>query len=234
MSELIREFCAENMRLVPEAIRAGAGRVELCDNLAAGGTSPSYGVIRHAVEYAHEHGIAMMAMCRPRGGNFVYTYRERESLADDVRCARSLGVTGVVIGCLALGSDGKLVLDERLLQRLVEEAKGPGQGIAAGHDPVQVTFHMAFDELDSGRQSEAIDTLAGLGIERILTHGGPLSTPIEENLAHLAELVAYANGRLSILPGGGITWQNAKSVAQTLGVREVHGSRIVRLSESAT
>lgn len=97
---LIREFCAENMTLVPSAVRAGARRIELCDNLAVGGTSPSYGVLRAAVSFAHEHGVGVMAMCRPRGGDFVYDERERAMLCDDIRCARALGATGVVFGCL--------------------------------------------------------------------------------------------------------------------------------------
>ena len=70
---LLREFCAENVERVPAAIAAGAGRIELCDNLAVGGTSPSYGVIRAAVAIARQTGAAVMAMARPRGGNFVYS-----------------------------------------------------------------------------------------------------------------------------------------------------------------
>ena len=70
---LLREFCAENMERVPAAVAAGAGRIELCDNLAVGGTSPSVGVVRAAVAFAREHNVAVMAMARPRGGDFVYT-----------------------------------------------------------------------------------------------------------------------------------------------------------------
>ena len=229
MVDLLKEFCAEGMELVPAAVRAGARRIELCDNLAVGGTSPSYGVIRHAVDFAREHDVDVMAMCRPRGGDFVYRGREREALVDDVRCARSLGATGLVFGCLGISEDGKVGLDQELVCRLVEEAKGQGRGIAAGSAPVQITFHMAFDVLDKEAQLVAIDTLAELGVDRILTHGGPLGTSIEQNYERLAELVACANGRLAILPGGGITWKNAQEVAAALGVCEVHGTKVVQL-----
>lgn len=227
---LVREFCAENMTLVPAAIRAGARRIELCDNLAVGGTSPSFGVLRAAVSYAFDHDVDVMAMCRPRGGDFVYDARERAMLCDDIRCARAVGATGVVFGCVRQSTgDVRPMLDLELAKRLVDEAKGLGRGDARGTRTVQVTFHMAFDELGEQDCLAAIDELASLGVERILTHGGKAGTPIEQNLDRLAELVSYAAGRITMLPGGGITWQNAELVAARLGVREVHGTKVVRL-----
>ena len=226
---LLKEFCAENMQQVPAAISAGARRIELCDNLAVGGTTPSYGVIKHAVRLAHAHDVDVMVMCRPRGGNFVYDDTEREMLVDDIRCARSLGATGVVFGCVRQPPNATPALDDELTTQLVLEAKGEGKGIAAGSAPVQVTFHMAFDVLDEPQQRVAIDTLASLGVDRILTHGGPAQTPIDKNLNHLARLIAYAANRVIILPGGGITWKNAERIASTLNVQEVHGTRIVPL-----
>lgn len=225
--DLLREFCAENMTHVPAAVNAGAQRIELCDNLAVGGTSPSYGVIKNAVGFARERGVDIMAMVRPRGGDFVYSKAELQSMLDDLSCARSLGVSGVVFGCLR-ERGGRTVLDLEAIRRLTDAAKGQGLGCAVGTVPVQVTFHMAFDELDAGTQLHAIDELAALGIERVLTHGGPAGTPILDNIDHLRELVAHAHGRLTILPGGGITWQNAEHVASLLGVSELHGTRIVR------
>ena len=228
---LLREFCAENMERVPAAIAAGAGRVELCDNLAVGGTSPSYGVIRAAVAIARQTGAAVMAMARPRGGNFVYSADEEQMMLDDVAMARSLGVTGVVFGCLAADpATGELVVDRAMTERLVTAAHGAladeaGEPIA----PVAVTFHMAFDELAEKNQLAAIDFLAGLGVERILTHGGTAGTPIADNLNHLRRLIDHAAGRIIILPGGGITHENAEAVAEALGVHEVHGTKIVKL-----
>ena len=225
--ELLREFCAENMTHVPAAIEAGARRIELCDNLAVGGTTPSYGVIKAAVAFAREHDVDVMAMVRPRGGNFFYHEAELQSMLDDLSLARWLGVAGVVFGCLR-ERGGHTALDLEAVRRLTDGAKGPGTGCAAGTPPVAITFHMAFDELDAEAQLQAIDELATLGVERVLTHGGPAGTPILDNIDHIHELVGHAHGRLTIMPGGGITWQNAEHVASLLGVHELHGTKIVR------
>ncbi len=225
--ELLREFCAENMTHVPAAIEAGARRIELCDNLAVGGTTPSYGVIKAAVAFAREHDVDVMAMVRPRGGNFFYHEAELQSMLEDLSLARRLGVTGVVFGCLR-ERGGHTALDLEAIRRLTDAAKGNGAGRAVGTVPVEVTFHMAFDELGAETQLQAIDELAALGIERVLTHGGPAETAILDNISHLHELVDHAREKLTILPGGGITWQNAEHVANLLGVHEVHGTRIVR------
>lgn len=212
---LIREFCAENVERVPEAIAAGAGRIELCDNLAVGGTTPSHGVILAAVELARPAGIPVMCMIRPRGGSFEYSGAEARIMVDDLRHAAELGVDGVVFGCLRGGE-----VDHELTGRLAELAKEAG---------LMVTFHMAFDEISADAQPAALNLLAGFGVDRVLTHGGAAGTPIAGNLERLRRLVDYAAGRLEILPGGGVTWENAEEVADAVGVREVHGTRIVKL-----
>lgn len=221
---LIKEFCAENMTLVPAAVACGAQRIELCDNLAVGGTTPSYGVIKSAVAFAREHDVKAMAMVRPRGGNFVYNEAEAHIMLDDISCARELGVTGVVFGCLRRSENGCLGIDEELTKRFVDTAKE-----SHGAAPLAVTFHMAFDELDEEEQMGAIDTLSSLGVDRILTHGGPLSTPILDNIPHLQKLIDHTCGRINILPGGGISWKNAQRIAALLSVSEVHGSKVVRI-----
>lgn len=214
-SELIKEFCAENVERVPEAIAAGAGRIELCDNLAVGGTTPSHGVIRAAVEIARPAGVSVMCMIRLRGGSFEYSGAEARIMVDDLRHAAELGVDGVVFGCLRGGE-----VDRELTGRLAGLAKEAG---------LMVTFHMAFDEISVDAQPAALNLLAGLGVDRVLTHGGAAGTPIAGNLERLRRLVDYAAGRLEILPGGGVTWENAEEVADAVGVREVHGTRIVKL-----
>ncbi len=214
--ELLREFCAENVEHVPAAIAAGAGRIELCDNLAVGGTTPSHGVIRAAVGTCRPAGVAVMCMVRPRGGDFVYTEAEAGIMADDLRHAAELGVDGVVFGCLC---DGEV--DLGLTERLVRLAK---------QESLSVTFHMAFDELPPAAQPAALDALAELGVDRVLTHGGAAGTPMADNTARLRELADYAAGRITVLLGGGVTWENAAEVAGAVGVSEVHGTRIVRLT----
>ena len=94
---------------------------------------------------------------------------------------------------------------------------------------IDITFHMAFDQLSLEAQLDAIDALADCGITRILTHGGAAGTPIEDNLEHLSRLVEYAGDRLTILPGGGISTANRDTVAAALGVSELHGTKIVPL-----
>lgn len=223
---MIYEFCAENFERVPAAIAGGAGRIELCDNLAVGGTTPSAGVISAAVEYAHSHGARVMCMVRPRGGDFHYNADELRMMEMDLGLAVGAGVDGLVFGCLKPVAGG-WALDDLMLGALVtavgcacEECK---------RDKVDITFHMAFDALDPEAQFDAIDTLADCGITRILTHGGAAGTPIEDNLAHLAELIEYAGDRLTILPGGGITTENRDKFATALGVNELHGTKIVPL-----
>lgn len=214
--ELVREFCAENFELVPAAVAAGASRIELCDNLAVGGTTPSAGVVRETVEFCHAHGVEVMCMVRPRGGSFEYDVTEARIMSFDLKAAAAAGVDGVVVGCLRGGH-----LDRLLAKSLVDMAK---------RTELQVTFHMAFDALPEADRLPAIDYLARLGVDRILTHGGAAGTPIEDNLPALRRYVEHAAGRLAILPGGGISWENAEEVARALGVCEVHGTRIVRLS----
>ena len=107
-------------------------------------------------------------------------------------------------------------LDEEALDLFIETAEG-----------LQITFHMAFDALSKENQFKAIDWLAERGVTRILTHGGPAGTPIEDNFDHLKELIAYADQRILILPGGGISTENVQTVMDTLKVTEVHGTKIV-------
>ena len=214
-SGLVKEFCAENVERVPEAIAADAGRIELCDNLAVGGTTPSHGVIRAAVELARPAGIPVKCMIRPRGGSFEYSGAEAHIMVDDLRHAAELGIDGVVFGCLQGGE-----VDRELTGRLAELAKEAG---------LMVTFHMAFDDIAADAQPAALDLLAELGVDRVLTHGGAAGTPIAGNLERLRRLADHAAGRVGILPGGGVTWENAEEVADAVGVREVHGTRIVKL-----
>ena len=82
---LVFEFCAENLTLLDKAIAAGAGRIELCDNLAVGGTTPSLGVIKEAVKLTREQSVDLCVIIRPRGGDFVYTDSEVEAMLTDAQ-----------------------------------------------------------------------------------------------------------------------------------------------------
>lgn len=176
-----------------------------------GGTTPSTGVIEEVLAYAGEHSVPVMTIIRPRGGNFVYNDIELKIMHTDLIEAKKLGTDGIVIGCLT--EDGWL--DEEALDLFIETAEG-----------LQITFHMAFDALSKENQFKAIDWLAERGVTRILTHGGPAGTPIEDNFDHLKELIVYADQRILILPGGGISTENVQTVMDTLKVTEVHGTKL--------
>lgn len=254
------EFCAENLTHLQAALAAGARRVELCDNLAVGGTTPSAGVIAQALHIVHmTPGATVRVIIRPRGGDFVYDDAELAAMEADVRTAVRLGADGIVVGCLtpkdpvaylrsrtasiaAHGTPGDEVpvpyrggfeIDEVACVRIVAAARA--EASAKGED-IGLTFHMAFDALPLADQSAAVDRIAALGFDRILTHGGPAGTPIESNLSRLISLMARARrcaDPVAILPGGGITFENAADVAQALGARELHGTRIVDLAPAA-
>ena len=211
---IIKEFCAENFTDIPRAICAGADRIELCDNLHRGGTTPSYGVIKQTLEYAGVHGVPVMTMIRPRGGNFVYAEDECAIMLQDIAVCKALQSDGVVFGCLK-----DSWIDEAKTETLIRKAEG-----------MNITFHMAFDELTVEGQYRAIDWLSERKVERILTHGGLLQSPIEDNLEHLSALIAYAKGRIIMLPGGGIRHDNLHTVLGALHVQEVHGTKIVDMA----
>ncbi|WP_155287815.1 copper homeostasis protein CutC [Lacticaseibacillus zhaodongensis] len=209
---MYREIAVENFTNIPAAIAAGADRVELNDNLAVGGTTVSRGVMACSAKYTKEHNIPLVAMIRPRSGNFVYNEMEINMMLEDIRSAAALGVPAVAFG--ALTAEGKL--DEATMSRLIAASAG-----------MDVVCHMAFDVINDEEQSAAVDWLADHGVKRILTHGGIIGTPITANLLHLKEIIRCAAGRIEILPGGGINSRNAEIITSALGVHEVHGSRIV-------
>lgn len=209
---MLKEVCVENFTNVPELLAKGAGRVELCDNLAVGGTTVSHGVAEVTINYCHAKNIKVMSMIRPRGGIFVFSKEEVEMMKRDLVHLKELGTDGVVLGCL--NETGWI--DEDAMVTLLDLAKG-----------LEVTFHMAFDHISPDSQLKAIDWLVEHGVHRILTHGGLLDTKIEDNLARLKDYIEYANGRIVILPGGGISNKNLELITSELNVREVHGTKIV-------
>jgi len=207
---LIKEVCLENFTHLHQAIRQGASRIELCDNLAVGGTTVSHGVMAEALRYAHEKDVPVFTMIRPRGGNFVYNDLELRMMEADLFTAQQLGADGVVFGCLTADNQ----IDEEAMEMLLGAAGG-----------MEVTFHMAFDSIPAADQAAAIDWLVEHQVSRILTHGGPLSAPL--NISAVQQSIATANKRLTILPGGGITADNAVTLATQLGSNEVHGTKVV-------
>ena len=209
---MIYEFCAENVTLLEKAMEAGARRIELCDNLAVGGTTPSYGVTKAAVELAANYDTTIMTMIRPRGGGFVYNELEIAIMLEDIRLTAQAGSQGVVFG--ALTADKKL--DKANLEKLITASKG-----------MEIVFHMAFDELSDEDQLEAIDWLSQAGVTRILTRAGVSGDSLEERFAHYHRILEHAKGKIEILPGGGIDLDNRQTFIDQLGVTQLHGTKVV-------
>ena len=209
---MIYEFCAENVTLLEKAMQAGARRIELCDNLAVGGTTPSYGVTKAAVELATNHDTTIMTMIRPRGGDFVYNDLEIAIMLEDIRLTAQAGSQGVVFG--ALTADKKL--DKSNLEKLIAASTG-----------MEIVFHMAFDELSDDDQLEAIDWLSQAGVTRILTRAGVSGDSLEKRFAHYHRILEHAKGKIEILPGGGIDLDNRQTFINQLGVTQLHGTKVV-------
>ena len=209
---MIYEFCAENVTLLEKAMQAGARRIELCDNLAVGGTTPSYGVTKAAVELAANYDTTIMTMIRPRGGDFVYNDMEIAIMLEDICLTAQAGSQGVVFG--ALTAEKKL--DKANLEKLIAASKG-----------MEIVFHMAFDELSEEDQLEAIDWLSQAGVTRILTRAGVSGDSLEKRFAHYHRILEHAKGKIEILPGGGIDLDNRQTFIDQLGVTQLHGTKVV-------
>ena len=209
---MIYEFCAENVTLLEKAMQAGARRIELCDNLVVGGTTPSYGVTKAAVELAANYDSTIMTMIRPRGGDFVYNDLEIAIMLEDIRLTAQAGSQGVVFG--ALTAEKKL--DKANLEKLIAASKG-----------MEIVFHMAFDELSDEEQLEAIDWLSQVGVTRILTRAGASGDSLEKRFAHYHRILEHAAGKIEILPGGGIDLDNRQTFIDQLGVTQLHGTKVV-------
>ena len=209
---MIYEFCAENVTLLEKAMQAGARRIELCDNLAVGGTTPSYGVTKAAVELTSNYDTTIMTMIRPRGGDFVYNDLEISIMLEDIRLTAQAGSQGVVFG--ALTADNKL--DKANLEKLIDASKG-----------MEIVFHMAFDELSEQDQLEAIDWLSQAGVTRILTRAGVSGDSLEKRFTHYRRILEHAAGKIEILPGGGIDMDNRQTFIDQLGVTQLHGTKVV-------
>jgi copper homeostasis protein len=199
---IVLEICIDSVESAIAAQQGGANRVELCDNLLEGGTTPSAGTIALARQNI---GIDLNVIIRPRGGDFCYTDLEFEVMRYDIEQAKRLGANGVVIGLL--NPDGSV--DVARTAALVELAR-----------PLSVTFHRAFDM--SRDPHEVLETLISLGIDRVLTTGQESSAL--EGLDLITELVRQAADRIIIMPGlsGANSERNVQKIVTQSGAKEIH------------
>ncbi len=194
------EVCVESVQGVLAAEAGGADRAELCTGLAVGGLTPSSAAMRLAHERAK---IPIMALIRPRAGDFCYSELELEQIRKEIRLAGECGMKGVVVGVLDTAGG----VDAARMRELIALAR-----------PMQVTFHRAFDMTLDPRRS--LETLIGLSVDRVLTSGQRQS--VLDGLDLVRELVALAGARIVVMPGAGIGEHNARKVVEATKAREIH------------
>ena len=201
------EICVDSIESAINAQSAGADRVELCDNLAEGGTTPSFGMI---ISARKNLSIGLHVIIRPRGGDFLYSDREFEIMIKDIEICRQSGVDGVVTGLLK--ADG--TVDVERTKYLVESAA-----------PMVVTFHRAFDLCSD--PEKGLEDIILTGASRILTSGQKNLVP--EGAELISRLVRMAGDRIIIMPGSGLDDSNIAEMARVTVAKEFHltGRKVV-------
>lgn len=198
------EICTSSVEGACIAQAAGACRIELCCGLCQGGLTPSAALISSAVQNV---AIKVYVLIRPRGGDFLYSDAEFEIMKSDIHYCGQNGCGGVVIGMLRPNG----TVDMERCQALVHIAHRYGMG---------VTFHRAFDR--SCNLFTAAQDIIALGCERILTSGG-YNTALE-GAEVIRELMQQVRNKIIIMPGSGITAQNAGTLIKMTGLKELHGT----------
>ncbi|XP_077351066.1 copper homeostasis protein cutC homolog isoform X1 [Festucalex cinctus] len=196
------EVCVDSVESAVNAERGGAGRLELCCSLMEGGLTPSLGLLQIVKRCVK---IPVYVMIRPRGGDFLYSDWEVEVMRKDMEVMKSHGADGFVLG--ALTEDGRV--DAELCMEFLAAAR-----------PLPVTFHRAFDMVHDA--AVALETLVSLGFQRVLTSGCDSSAL--EGLPLIKRLIEQAKGRITIMPGGGITERNLQRILEGSGAQEFHCS----------
>ncbi|PCF43125.1 copper homeostasis protein CutC [Staphylococcus delphini] len=210
---MIKEAVASSLVEVEVKLKAGANRIELCENMHESGTTPSYGMVKIASDICQMFGVELAVMIRPRGGSFVYNWYEFESMQADIQQLKTLPIDYFVFGCLTTED----TLHQFQMQTLIQLAA-----------PIRVVCHMAFDHIYPTGQSKALQQLIDLGVTRLLTHGGPAQSNLFDNLPQLAKWVRQSKGQIEIMPGGGLNYENLDALLELFPFQEVHGTHIVK------
>ena len=195
------ELCAYSVEACRIASTLGVNRVELCASPAEGGVTPSVATIERVAEIK---GLDLSVMIRPRGGDFLYSDDEFQTMLQDIDHARKAGATGVVFGILT--ADGKVDIERT--RTLVEASKG-----------METTFHRAVDMTDD--YEAAVEAIIAAGCDRILTSGG--YDKAIDGIENIRRAVEIAAGRIEIMAGSGVVAANAQALKDT-GVDALHFS----------
>ncbi|MFT5779369.1 MAG: copper homeostasis protein [Crocinitomicaceae bacterium] len=206
------ELCVASIEGLQIAKELNVDRIELCQNLEQGGMTPSPGFI----EYALAYGLETHVLIRPRSGGFRYSDDEVEIIVRDILECKGMGVHGVVVGVL----DEKNMINRSALELIKRKA-----------GDLEVTFHRAFD--DTYDHKKSIDSLIELGITRILSSG--LARNVELGSPVLKSMMEHANGRIEIMPGGGVNLNNIKLLCSEVKPDAIHfsGTTKVQLDEES-
>jgi len=206
-NKIILEVCTNGLGSSMNAMKGGANRVELCSNLVQGGTTPSIGAIDLVREIPN---LSIRVMIRPRGGDFLYTSLEFETMKKEIEYCKKMKVDGVVFGILL--ANGKV--DIKRTKELIAIAR-----------PMKVTFHRAFDMCEN--LNLALLELIELGVDAVLTSGG--KNKAIDGLEKLRELVEIADDRIEMMVGSGVRPSNVKSFYK-IGIRSFHLSGLTTIS----
>lgn len=191
------EICANSYQSAINAEKAGANRIELCSELAIGGITPSYGLLKKVM---NDLIIPVHVLIRPRSGDFTFSDAEFEIMKENIKLCKELGVAGIVSGVLLSNN----TIDIERTKELIEHSK-----------PMSFTFHRAFDWVLN--PEDELKQLKRIGVERILTSGQKSSA---EKGIHI--LATWNNStKIIIMPGGGISSSNIKSFQEN-GFKEIH------------
>lgn len=196
----ILEVCANGYNSAIAAQLGGAHRVELCDNLNEGGTTPSFGQLKLCLE---KLSIPVVPIIRPRGGDFNYSTVELDIMIQDILAFKSINCTGIVIGAL----NNKNQIHKEYTKILIE---------AAGS--MEVAFHRAFDRTPN--LFESLDILIDLNIKRVLTSGGQKTA--FEGISTIQKLVKQADQNIEIMPGSGVNESNILFIKEQSGAANFH------------
>jgi copper homeostasis protein len=188
-----------------------ADRIELCDNMLEGGTTPNFEIAR---KVRAELRIKMNVMIRPRGGDFVYNDAEFEQMKSAILQFKKINVDGFVFGIL----DTNNSFDNARNKELVKLAS-----------PLPCTFHRAFDVVSN--VYESLELVIDCGFKTVLTSGQGKN--VMEGIEVLRSLVAKANGRIVIMPGGGLRSSNIVLLDQKVNASFYHSSAIIGSGEIA-
>lgn len=204
------EICASSSYSAQVADSCGATRIELCQSLELGGTTPSYGLIKSILEKTK---LGVYVLIRPRSGDFVYSKDELDEMKADIELCKNLGCSGVVIG--ALDKYGNV--DVKKMGELISVAGS-----------MTVVFHRAFDRCRE--PLENLQKIIDLGCKRVLTSG--LKSTAYQGMDVIKELVDFSDGRIEIMPGAGVNEKNITELMHFTGAESVHSSAKV-LSKSS-